>query len=59
LQKHQTLVCALALILSACGGGGSSNDVEAALNLNDADVAVDQIAENAPAGSHIQDRRTR
>ena len=52
MSKQQTLVCALALILSACGGD-SSNEAEATLNLNDADAAADQIAENAPAGSAV------
>lgn len=52
MHKHQTLICALALILSACGGG-SSNDVEGTLNLGDADAAANQIAENAPAGSVV------
>jgi hypothetical protein len=51
LHKHQALVCALALILSACGG--SSNDVEDTLNLRDADAAANQIAENAPTGSVV------
>lgn len=52
--KHKLLVCALALMLSACvGRSDPSKAVEPPLTLNDVDVAADQIAENAPIGSTV------